>query len=157
MLKQMAANLPLFYDLSDRQLTLLDTIFETCTFQKEQVIFEQGDPANNLYVLCQGEVVIRYKPYDGPPLVVSRIAAGGVFGWSVALGRAAYTSGAIAVVRSTALRASAEKLYNLSLVAPETSSLLMERLSAAIAERRNMRNPVLDLLNKKIGPSHTSF
>jgi len=156
MLKQVAA-LPLFHDLNDAQLILLDEVFEHCSFQKEQVIFRQGDPANHLYVLCSGEVVIRYKPYDGPPLVVARIAVGGVFGWSVALGRAAYTSAAIAIVPSTALRASTQKLYNLSLTDPETSSLLMERLSAVIAERRNMRNPVLDLLNKKFTSDQTNL
>lgn len=145
----MATRFPLFNGMSDDQLTVLDAFFERCAFNKEEVVFEQGDPARRLYVLCSGEVVIRYKPYDGPPLVVTRIAPGGVFGWSAALARPAYTSGAIATMPSIALRTGIEQLHSLCLVAPQTGTLLMERLSEAIAERRTMRNPVLDLLNKK--------
>ena len=49
-------------------------------------VFEQGQLSDYLYILTSGKVIIRYKPYDGPPLTVATIGPGGVFGWSAALG-----------------------------------------------------------------------
>ena len=68
------------------------------------MIFAQGDRAEFLYVVVEGEVSIQFKPDDGPALVVSRIKDGGVFGWSAAFGRGSYTSGATCTDSAKLLR-----------------------------------------------------
>jgi CRP-like cAMP-binding protein len=55
-----------------------------------------------LYVLMDGQVAIRFKPHDGDWLTVTDVQAGGVFGWSAALGRRRYTSSAICLQESHA-------------------------------------------------------
>src|SRR3972149_449277 len=60
-----------------------------------EVFFQQDQLADRLYLLVSGRVEIRFKPYDGEALTVSIIEAGGGFGWSAALGRSSYTSGAV--------------------------------------------------------------
>ncbi len=135
MLRDDYLDLPLFHDLTDAQLAQIKTVLEPCHFAQGQVIFKQGQPAINLYILASGEVVVNYKPYDGPSLTVSYIQPGGVFGWSAALGRDCYTSTAQASVDSDALCLRGYNLYQFCESDPETGEVIMERLASVIAER----------------------
>jgi cAMP-dependent protein kinase regulator len=45
-----------FSDLTDRDLKPLVAAFETCTFEKDQVIIQQGDPGDFFYILASGKV-----------------------------------------------------------------------------------------------------
>ena len=92
-----------------------------CSFSKDMVIFEQGNKAEYIYILVKGEVAISYKPYDGQPIVVARIHPGNVFGWSSsALNRDTYSSAALAVVESEAIRINARSLQTLCDTCPNT-------------------------------------
>lgn len=149
MFKEEFAELAIFKGLSDEQIQLLDQILELCQFTKDQLIFEQGQTADYLYILVDGEVTVRYKPYDGPVLTVARITPGGVFGWSAALGRQAFTSGAIAEGPSRALRISGVQLHSFCECNPEIGAVLLERLAGVIAQRlRNTHTEVLTILTK---------
>jgi CRP-like cAMP-binding protein len=61
-------------------LELLGPYFTSRSFTAGTTIFEQGDEAVYLYLVAKGEVVIRYKPEDGPLMTVTHIRSGGVFG-----------------------------------------------------------------------------
>lgn len=150
MLKQDFARLSVFQGLSETQLELLDSMFERVYYEPDELIFEQGQPARYLYILVSGEVVIRYKPYDGPALVVSHIQPGGVFGWSTVLSRRVYTSGAVALQECNAFRISEVRLHDLCIQQPETGSVLMEHLASAIAERRITHSPILNMLSSRM-------
>ena len=64
--------IPLFQDLNENQIALLKPLFEQYTCPAETLVFEQGGPATHLYLLLKGEVAIRFKPYDGPPIILTR-------------------------------------------------------------------------------------
>jgi CRP-like cAMP-binding protein len=96
--------LPLFKDLGSEQLAELEAIFVPCDFYAGTTIFEQGDPAEYLYAVVLGEVVVNFKPDDGPMIVVSHIQPGGIVGWSAALGSRLYTSGASCTTYTQLLR-----------------------------------------------------
>ncbi len=51
----------LFKGLNLRQLQLLSKHFTERTFQTGEVIFSQGEPAQKLYILIEGEVVLGIK------------------------------------------------------------------------------------------------
>ena len=84
MLKTLAS-VPLFKDLDENTLQLLEPLFEPFSCTAETVIFEQGQKAHYLYLLLEGTVEIHYKPYDGPPLTVTNLEQGTIFGWSAAI------------------------------------------------------------------------
>jgi len=69
-----------FSDLGSADLKIIAPLFSARTFSANAVIFEQGERATCLYLLTRGEVVIRYKPYDGETMTLNRIRPGGVFG-----------------------------------------------------------------------------
>jgi CRP-like cAMP-binding protein len=92
-------------------------------------------------------VVVNYKPYDGPELTVGHIRSGGVFGWSAILGRQVYTSVALAIVDSTAIRIRGADLRDVCERKPQTGLAVLEKLAAGIAERLNStRNQIFTML-----------
>ena len=147
--------IPLFNDLSPAQRSLLRPLFIPFDAFGGTVLFEQGDPAENLYLVVSGEVIVRYKPEDGPVICLSHVHAGGVVGWSAALGRQAYTSGAECTIYSELLRIKSEDLRNLCEQFPETGELILERLASMIAERlQDTNGQMLDLLKQGLAYGH---
>lgn len=137
MVNQNFAHLAFFSGFDPPKMRLIAPLLDMCSFEPDEVIFEQGDLAAFVYILLQGTVQIRYKPYDGPPLNVALIQQMGVFGWSAALRRSSYTSGAFALVKCEVVRIRGEKLRRLCEVHPDVGSSLLECLSDLIAERLN--------------------
>lgn len=147
MFLQQCTDLSFFHGFTPEQIAEIYPILDSIPCEKNVVIFQQGQCTDYLYILVQGEVEILYKPYDGPPLVVARIHPGGVFGWSAALGREAYTSAALAVNNGNAIRIRKETLQQFCSQHPETGKILLERLASVIAERlKNTHAEVLNIL-----------
>ena len=137
MFRRELAQISLFNDLEQADLDLLAPLFDPICMNVGQVVFEQGRSADYLFVLLEGEVVVNFKPYDGPPLTVAHIHPGGVFGWSAILGRQVYTSIAVAAADSTAIRIRGDELRCLCERKPQTGVAVLERLAGAIAARLN--------------------
>jgi CRP-like cAMP-binding protein len=127
--------LPIFQGLTPQQIQQLRPIFIPCDCYMGTNLFEQGDPAEYLYLVAEGEVTIRYKPEDGPPIIIARIKPGGVVGWSAALGNRFYTSAAVCSDSAQLVRVRARDLRRLYEVYPDTGILVLDRLASVIAER----------------------
>ena len=139
--------LPLFQGLGQEQRSLLRDIFIPCDHYANTMLFEQGDPAEFLYIVVKGEIVVNFKPDDGPAITVARVRRNGVVGWSAALGSRAYTSGALCTEYTQLLRVRGYDLRKLCEQHPDTGVLILDRLAAVIAERlRNTHAQVVALL-----------
>ena len=151
MFRQEYARFAIFAGLSKCQIGQLLPYLRECWFPEDSLIFEQGQPAENLYILLSGAVIIRYKPYDGPPLTVARIEPGGVFGWSAALHRDVYTSGAFAHEKSQAFGIRGADLAVICADHPEVGAILLDRLASVIARRlQDTQTQVRDILTQGI-------
>lgn len=157
MLKEDFINLPLFHNLTNQQIEQIGLVLEPCHFTQGQVVFKQGQPAVSLYILARGEVVVNFKPYDGPSLTVSYIQSGGVFGWSAALGRDCYSSTAQASEDSDALCLKGYNLYQFCESYPETGEILMERLASVIAERLHSTYAEILTILKRGKENHAEY
>jgi CRP-like cAMP-binding protein len=149
------AALALFEGLRAEQLNRLAELFRLVDYPAGTAIFAAGDRASHLYVICAGEVVISYKPYDGPPLDIATVPAGGAFGWSAALKRSYYTSGAVARTDVQALVISAQDLHRIMAEDPEIGGVLLERAARLASSRLDgLGRQVIQLLrhNKKNQP-----
>jgi len=98
------SSLTFFNGLESHQIQLLEPYFAPQTWVAGTTVFEQGDYAEYLYLLVSGEVSIRFKPEDGASMTVTRVQAGGIFGWSAAMNNPTYTSGAVCTLDSEVLR-----------------------------------------------------
>jgi CRP-like cAMP-binding protein len=129
-------HLAFFNGLSAADIQLLMPFFAPQTWVAGTVVFEQGDCAEYLYLVVKGELTIRYKPEDGPIMNLTRIQPGGIFGWSAAMGNPTYTSGAVCALDSEVLRIRGTDMRMLFEKHPELGKVILNRLSAIIAERQ---------------------
>jgi CRP/FNR family transcriptional regulator, cyclic AMP receptor protein len=76
-----------------------------------------------------------------------------VFGWSAAMMRDIYSSGAQAAEESDVLRISGCQLRKLCEKNPDTGSLLLNRLAGVIAERlQHTHTQIVNILSRGHGP-----
>ena len=77
----------IFDQLSQTQVDLIQPLFEPFSCGLGTIIFEQGTPAEWLYLIVSGAVEMSFKPYDGHPFALSYVEKGGLFGWSAVVGK----------------------------------------------------------------------
>jgi len=143
--------LPVFADVAERDLALLASMARRVQIEAGQQVFAQGAPAADLYFLIEGQVAIRYRPFDAETLTVSMITPGEVFGWSAFMGRANYTSSAIGREAGLALAVAGSDFRALCEDHPQTGILLVERLADVIAGRlTSTRQAILELLSQAV-------
>jgi CRP-like cAMP-binding protein len=140
-------HLAFFTGLCAAEIQLLAPFFAPQTWVAGTVVFEQGDYAEYLYLVVSGELTIRYKPDDGPMMNITHIQPGGIFGWSAAMGNPTYTSGAVCALDSEVLRIRGADLRMICEKHPELGKVILNRLSAIIAERQlSQQNRVNSML-----------
>lgn len=132
MFRDVLREIPVFQGFTEMQLDVLASAFEDFDYPSGSHVFEQGQAAHYLYILTTGKVIIRYKPFDGPQLTVATINPGGVFGWSAAIGRTLYSSGALTAENSQGYRISKARLIELCAENPETSAKLLKHLAVLV-------------------------
>lgn len=143
------SELMLFKDLTPSQRDVVLPLFKPYHYPEGKVIFEQGETTEYLYIVVDGEIQVRFKPDDGPPLIVARVRDEGVVGWSAALGSPAYTSAAVCATDCEVLRVRGTDLRTLCEQHPETGSVMLERLADVIAKRlKNTHAQVIALLEQ---------
>jgi CRP/FNR family transcriptional regulator, cyclic AMP receptor protein len=138
-----------FQELDPEQRTLVQPLFVPCDLYAGTIIFEQGENAEYLYLVTDGEVIVRFKPDDGPALTVAHVRPLGMVGWSAALGSSTYTSSAVCFSECHLLRVRSADLRELCNKHPETGTIILEHLATLIAQRlRNTHTHVLELLKQ---------
>ena len=137
----------IFKGLGEDQIELLRPLFEAFSCQAGKVIFQQGEPAEFLYLVTSGKVDMSFKPYDGIPITVSHVDKGGLFGWSAVVGREQYSSTAIAIEAVEAFRVHGRELRKFCLEHPEAGEDILERLADGVSSRwTNAREQVKAIL-----------
>jgi CRP-like cAMP-binding protein len=126
---------PFLHDLTPEQFDLLSALFEPIDLPARSVICRQGGPARYMYLLQVGEVHIKYKPYDGPRISLTKLHKGDVFGWSAVIGNDLYTSDAISTTAVQVLRARGETLRRLCVEYPAAGRAILEKLAQAVSPR----------------------
>lgn len=125
-----------FKGLGADKLELLKSLFERFSCPAGTVIFQQGEPADFLYLLVDGKVAMSFKPYDGIPIAISRVDKDGLFGWSAVVGSDNYTSSAIADENVVAFRVHGAELRKFCREHPEAGRDILERLADGVSFRR---------------------
>ena len=63
MVNQVITHLAVFEGLNSKKLRRITPLLDTCSYEPDETIFEQGDLASFIYILIKGEVQIRFNPY----------------------------------------------------------------------------------------------
>ncbi len=148
MAEEFIEQLSLLDELDEEELDILRSLFEKVECKAEEEIFRQGEEAKYLYMVVEGKVIIHFNPKEEAALVISTLGKGDLFGWSAALGRRTYTSGAMCAEGGELLRIKGADLRKLYQEHPKTGILVINRLASVIANRlTNTQDQVAELLN----------
>lgn len=101
--RSLVAHLPLFAGLTDTDLDAILREARSMRVPKNHAVFEQGEPADDVFVLLHGHVRATKATPDGQQIVVRYVTPGEVFGVAVALGMDQYPATATAVDDSVVL------------------------------------------------------
>ncbi len=143
------SDLDLFQGFDASEIEALMNLFEWNYAPEGALLFEQGERAQYIYLLINGEVMVRYKPEDGPALTVARLRQEGVVGWSAVVGSPTYTSSVVCETDCVMLKARNEALRDYLEHNPAGGARLLDRLAGMIAERmRNSHSQVMALIEQ---------
>lgn len=126
---------PIFKDMSEEHMQLLQRLFERYSFRSGTVVVQQGAPAEYLYLVISGKAQVSFKPYDGSSITISHVGRDGLFGWSAVVGSRTYTSSVTAVDDLETYRIQGNRLRNLCTEYPEAGKDILERLAGAVSSR----------------------
>lgn len=145
--------LDIFKGFDKEEMELLRPLFKELSFPAGTVIFQQGEPAEFLYLVINGTVDMSFKPYDGGmPMTVSHIEKGDLFGWSAVVGSEKYTSSAIAINAVSAFRVKGNELRAFCIEHPEAGKTILERLADVASYRwKDAHKQVKSILLQGLG------
>ena len=145
------SSVPLFKDVDNYILQLLEPLFEPYACPAGTVIFEQGDPAHYLFLILNGSVEMLYKPYDGPQITITNLPQGSIIGWSAVIGNATYTSGAVCKEDCNTIRMSSRDLHKLCAREPEAGRIILDLLAESVSSRwQDAQSQIQVLLNNTV-------
>jgi len=130
-------NCGLFIDLPSDVLERIHGLVCERDFDENTTIFNEGDPAEELFILASGEVELDYTLPNQPDTVlrITRIAPGEVFAWSALAGLNRLSAKARTLQKSRVYAISGSHLREIFKSSPEAGYLVMSRLTAVVASR----------------------
>ena len=142
--------IPLFEELSTEQSLMLMDAFESFVCPSGTVIFEQGDPAEYLYLILNGKAIISYKPYDGPRITITHLKDGDIFGWSAVVGGKKYSFSAASESDLESIRIHRDLLLKIISQHPDTGKIIIDRLALNVSPRwKNAHKQIEALIKSK--------
>jgi CRP-like cAMP-binding protein len=125
----------LFGGISSRVMKEITDICVEEVYDKGTTIFNQGERAENLYILREGTLNLMVK--NGGSLVFSLSEQGEVFGWSSLFESGRYTASGICDTDLKVFKIERKELYKILKHNAGDGFIIMRRLAGVIANRLN--------------------
>lgn len=137
-----------FRGFSDSQVEKVAAIALEESYEAGMSMYQKGDPARSLFLVCEGKIVLVMENYMGShrapiQVTVDVIAKGDSMGWSALVEPYIFTLGALCIDRSRVIAVDAVKLRDLSDREPELGYKLMQAIAKVIANRLNHTRIIL--------------
>lgn len=133
----------LFGGISSKVMNEITDICVEEVYEKGTTIFNQGEAAENLYILREGTLNLMVK--NGGSLVFSLSKPGEMFGWSSLFESGRYTASGICDTDLKVVKIERKKLYKILKNNPEEGFKVIRRVAGVIADR--LKNAYRDILS----------
>jgi len=147
--EQLLSEVDLFEDLPDEQIAAIAEICEEETYSKGEMIFDESEQAEKLFILMDGRVSIRMRLTSRPQSITVSIlnSPPQSFGWSGVVDPYFYTAFALSEEDCRLLSLPGQKLIEVLRQEPVSGFEVMRRISEVISSRlRNSRMVLLKSL-----------
>ena len=127
-----------FKDLQDSYLAKIATLCQEEVFQAEDVIIDEGDRAEKIYVLVEGTIAIQIRLKKYQHVVVSTTGEKGeLFGWSAVVEPKSYSASVKCLEEVRTLSINGEELEKLFEEDPVMGLTFMKKIASLIDHRLN--------------------
>jgi CRP-like cAMP-binding protein len=117
----------------------LSQIIDVFKFDKDEILFKEGEPAERFYMLRSGNVLLEQRISDKVTACVGSVKPGFSFGWSAMVDNGVYTSDAVCVEPSEIYSFKRDKINKLFEQDPELGFRMYRRLLEIIKKRLDYR------------------
>ena len=136
-------SVPIFQDLSIRELRQLKSILHQRVFSDGEAVVQEGETGSGMYVISTGKVNIIQRGEDGREQLLAELGAGDFFGEQALLDETPRTASAVAVGRCELVGFFRPDLLNLIESNPRRGLRIVLRLSQIISVRLRHTNRML--------------
>jgi CRP/FNR family transcriptional regulator, cyclic AMP receptor protein len=133
----MLAKIPIFEDLSKRELKAIERILHQRTYAVNEPIFNEGDPGVGMFIISDGRVNIVLGKEQK---LLASLSNGEFFGEMALLSEVPRTASALAVLESQVLGFFQPDLFGLLETNPRLGNKILFRLAQMIADRLRFSN-----------------
>jgi CRP-like cAMP-binding protein len=103
------------------------------SYEQGDLLFQQGDPAEQFYILLKGHIKLILGETGQAVYIVSH--AGEAFGWSSLIDRETYTASAECMTPAKLIRFDQEKILNILEEDPANGLVFFKRLAGILGNR----------------------
>jgi CRP-like cAMP-binding protein len=142
-LAEILQNIPLFRDLSPKELRILERLVHIRTYQAGEPVFVETEPGAGMYVIRSGRVDIVLNHRSETPLMLAELEAGDFFGEMALLGDLSRSATALARERSELIGFFHPDLMEIINIHPSIGAKISLGLARTLAERLRYTNAQL--------------
>ena len=125
--------------LTDPMLDKLSQIIDFLKFDRDEILFQENDPAERFYMMKSGNVLLEQRISEKVTACIGSIKPGYSFGWSAMIEDGLYTVDAVCVEPSEIFSFKRDKIQMLFLEDPEMGLRMYQRLLVIIKKRLDYR------------------
>jgi CRP/FNR family cyclic AMP-dependent transcriptional regulator len=140
-------NIPMFSDLSSRELVSIGRILHKRSYAAKEVIFGQGATGVGMYIIVNGRVQIVHQTSDQ---IIAELSDGEFFGELALLDEAPRSATAVATAQSKMLGFFQSDLFGLTERNPRLGVKIILSLSRIIGKRLVSSNEQVHELHEKL-------
>jgi CRP/FNR family cyclic AMP-dependent transcriptional regulator len=133
-------NIPLFADLTPKELKILEGVVHRRTYQEGETVFVETEPGAGMYIIQSGHVNIVLHHRDEHPVLLAELEPGEFFGEMALLGDTTRSATAVTRVQSELIGFFHPDLLEIIRLHPQTGAKIAFGLSKTLAERLRYTN-----------------
>ena len=130
--------LPFFRHLSLPVVIEINHLFEDCDFAAEQVIYFEGDPGKNFYLVASGKVKLTRLGLSGREVLLDILQGGEYFGHLAIASQHAYSETAIAQTECCILQITAQNFETVMNRYPEVTMKVLQAVGQRLEESQEI-------------------
>jgi CRP/FNR family transcriptional regulator, cyclic AMP receptor protein len=142
-LAEILQNVPLFQELTTKELRILESVVHVRTYQPAESVFLESEPGAGMYVIRSGRVDIMLKHRSEHPLLLAELETGDFFGEMALLGDTSRSATAFARERTELIGFFHPDLQEIISLHPTMGAKITFGLARTLADRLRYTNSQL--------------
>lgn len=139
--------IPLFSDLSQKELSAVESILHRREYDRDEILFHQGNPGVGMYIIQEGTIEILYEPTDS---TLAELTDGDFFGELSLLNETPRSATAIARTDSVLYGLFRPDLLDLVEQDPSLGVQILLRMGRVLSERLIKTNEQVKQLREQL-------